>query len=143
MITYEFLSSEVLRNEDVAALDGVLAQLGSHPAELTKERVLEVIQQARVLVARDEGGVIMGLASLHKMHLLTRTVGRIEGVVVDTALRGQGVGKGLIKRLVEEARRLGVSRLLLTSRPTRMEANHLYQKMGFEPYETNAYRLDL
>ncbi|MEL0283455.1 MAG: GNAT family N-acetyltransferase, partial [Ilumatobacter sp.] len=31
----------------------------------------------------------------------------------------------------------------LTSRPSREAANRLYQRLGFEPYDTNLYRYNL
>lgn len=143
MISYTFLLSEALHDADVPILDSLLEQLVKHPVGLTRERVEEVLSQARMLIARNEEGKIVGTASLYKIHLFTRTVGRIEDVVVDGSTRGQGVGRELMQRLMEEARRLGISRLFLTSHPTRVEANQLYQKLGFEIYDTNSYRIDL
>lgn len=32
---------------------------------------------------------------------------------------------------------------MLTSNPRRVAANKLYQQMGFEPKETNCYRMEL
>lgn len=143
MIRYDFLSEDVLFEADVFSLQSLLEQLVKHPVELDRARVLDVMSQARMLIARNEEGKIVGTASLYKIHLFTRTVGRIEDVVVDGNTRGQGVGRELMQRLMEEAKRLGISRLFLTSHPTRVEANQLYQKLGFEIYDTNSYRVDL
>ena len=44
---------------------------------------------------------------------------------------------------VEEARRRGAKDVSLTSRPSREAANRLYQRLGFQPYETNLYRYKL
>jgi ribosomal protein S18 acetylase RimI-like enzyme len=41
---------------------------------------------------------------------------------------------------IDEARRLGVHSLDLTSRPSREAANRLYTRMGFTSRETNVYR---
>jgi ribosomal protein S18 acetylase RimI-like enzyme len=64
----------------------------------------------------------------------------IEDVVVDEAARGQGVGQALILRAVELAADAGARSVELTSRPSRVAANRLYQSLGFEPRETNVYR---
>jgi N-acetylglutamate synthase-like GNAT family acetyltransferase len=101
------------------------------------------MKQARLLVARNDERVIVGTASLYTIQLFTRLVGRIEDVVVDGSTRGQGVGRELMTRLMTEAKRLKMSRLFLTSHPTRVEANELYQKLGFVVYDTNSYRMDL
>jgi N-acetylglutamate synthase-like GNAT family acetyltransferase len=77
------------------------------------------------------------------MTVFSRTVGRVEDVVVDANTRGQGVGRGLMEHLIEEAKHQGISRLFLTSRPDRIEANQLYQRLGFTIYETNPYKMDL
>lgn len=143
MITYDFLSPETLYEEDVVPLRGLLEQLVKHPVDLDRERILLIMRQARVLVARNNERVIVGMASLYTIHLFTRTVGRIEDVVVDGSMRGQGVGRELMMRLMTEAKRLKLSRLFLTSHPSRVEANQLYQKLGFETYETNVYRMDV
>jgi ribosomal protein S18 acetylase RimI-like enzyme len=64
----------------------------------------------------------------------------IEDVVVDDAARGKGVGAALNERAIEVARGLGARTVDLTSRPSREAANRLYQRLGFEPRETNVYR---
>jgi N-acetylglutamate synthase-like GNAT family acetyltransferase len=143
MITYEFLSPETLHEEDIAPLRGLIEQLVKHSVDLDRERVLAVMKQARLLVARNDERVIVGTASLYTIQLFTRLVGRIEDVVVDGSTRGQGVGRELMTRLMTEAKRLKMSRLFLTSHPTRVEANELYQKLGFVVYDTNSYRMDL
>ena len=143
MITYEFLSPETLHEEDIAPLRGLIEQLVKHSVDLDRERVLAVMKQARLLVARNDERVLVGTASLYTIQLFTRLVGRIEDVVVDGSTRGQGVGRELMTRLMTEAKRLKMSRLFLTSHPTRVEANELYQKLGFVVYDTNSYRMDL
>ena len=44
---------------------------------------------------------------------------------------------------IERARELDAKTVDLTSRPSREAANRLYQRIGFEPRETNVYRLVL
>jgi ribosomal protein S18 acetylase RimI-like enzyme len=50
------------------------------------------------------------------------------------------VGQALILRAVELAADAGARSVELTSRPSRVAANRLYQSLGFEPRETNVYR---
>ena len=69
------------------------------------------------------------------------TLGGIEAVVVSSACRGKGYGKLLMRHLLKEAKDLGCHKLHLTSRPTRVAANRLYQSLGFVKHETNCYNL--
>ncbi|WP_240670731.1 GNAT family N-acetyltransferase [Actinoplanes solisilvae] len=55
----------------------------------------------------------------------------IEDVVVDEAVRGQGVGAALARRAVQLANGDGARMVDLTSRPARQAANQLYQRLGF------------
>jgi ribosomal protein S18 acetylase RimI-like enzyme len=61
-------------------------------------------------------------------------------VVVDEGARGQGVGTALTTAALELARRVGARNVDLTSRPSRVAANRLYQRLGFELREANVYR---
>jgi ribosomal protein S18 acetylase RimI-like enzyme len=60
--------------------------------------------------------------------------------VVDEAARGRGVGEILNRWALGLADRLGARTVDLTSRPSRVAANALYRKIGFEERETNIYR---
>jgi ribosomal protein S18 acetylase RimI-like enzyme len=67
----------------------------------------------------------------------------IEDVVVDEASGGQGIGRALTEAMLDLARELACVSVDLTSRPSREAANRLYQRVGFEPRDTNVYRYDL
>ena len=54
--------------------------------------------------------------------------------------RGRGVGDKLNRFALDMARENGAVSVDLTSRPTREAANRLYQRLGFEPRDTNVYR---
>ena len=143
MISYFFLDKDKVTAADMAAMSHLLGQLVSQSVSVDKVLLTTVLQQARIIVARNEEDEIVGMASLYPQTLLARSIGRIEEVVVDQTMRGRGIGKELTRRLVEEARLLGLSRLFLTSNPARVEANKLYQSFGFQRYETNTYKMDL
>ena len=65
----------------------------------------------------------------------------IEDVVVDSAFRGKGLGKHLVNNIIDVVNKQGNTTLMLTSRPSRIEANHLYQSLGFEKRQTNVYKM--
>lgn len=87
---------------------------------------------------------IIGTASLCiTCHPLGRK-GGIEDVVVSPEARGRHIGRQLMEHIIDLAtREYAPIELHLTSRPSRKEANHLYQAMGFQRYETNVYKLQL
>jgi ribosomal protein S18 acetylase RimI-like enzyme len=94
-----------------------------------------------VLVARDDGGEIVGTLTLVLFRIPTGVRAWIEDVVVDQETRGSGVGEALTRAALERAGAAGARSVDLTSRPTREAANRLYRRLGFEPRDTNVYRI--
>ena len=119
-------------NKDGDARQGTLADLQEIVADPT----------AQMFVIRDQEKII-GMATLYSLTQLGKRSGYVEDVVVDSAYRGQGLGAQIMEALIAHARDAGMDALHLTSRPAREAANKLYQKLGFEQRETNAYRLKL
>lgn len=89
-----------------------------------------------------ENGEIVGTLTLVVYRLMTGTKAWIEDVVVDNAVRGRGIGKLLTQHAIGYAARAGIAKIDLTSSPTRVEANALYQRIGFVKRETNVYRYE-
>lgn len=85
----------------------------------------------------------IGMATLCVTHTFTGKKGWIEDVVVDAPFRGRGLSHRLIACLKCKAAELGVQKLMLTSRPSRVAANRLYQHEGFQQKETNVYTFDV
>ena len=67
----------------------------------------------------------------------------IEDVVIDSSMRGRGLGLELISQAIAYARTLPNCTLMLTSRPSRIEADALYRSAGFEQRETNVYKIEI
>lgn len=84
---------------------------------------------------------IVGSATLCIFHSPTGTKASIEDVVVSSSYRGQHLGKKLMEFVLDQARQFAPIELHLTSNPTRVAANHLYQSLGFQKKETNCYRM--
>jgi GNAT superfamily N-acetyltransferase len=60
-------------------------------------------------------------------------VARIGALVVDEALRGQGVGRALVEAVELEARLRGCELLYLTTSERRDDARAFYERLSFEP----------
>lgn len=90
----------------------------------------------------EEDGRIIGTASLCVFDAPTGRKGHVEDVVVLSAYRGQGLGRQLLEYLIDYARKeLTAVDLYLTSKPSRVAANALYRSLGFQPKETNVYKM--
>ena len=139
----------ILKRADSASLrdiQGLLAQVrnGSEKDTATMSELRDVLKDKNtlIIVAKD-GARIVGMAMLCVTVRIGRRTGQVEDVVVDDSYRGKGLGKELMYKLIELARRKKLNAIYLTSRPARVAANALYQKIGFEKKETNAYCLKL
>ena len=93
-------------------------------------------------VARDSGR-ITGMGTLAVVSLPEGERAQIEDVVVLETHRGQGIGENISRKLIERAKERNIQVVTLSSRADRVAANKLYQKLGFEEWETNVYRLKL
>lgn len=127
-------------------LNALLTQLSSKGEAKNRSRdalhEVATTPTTEVWVAKD-GGKIVGMACLVLVVLPEGTNARVEDVVVDGSQRGKGLGQILSEKIIERARARGASTLYLSSKPAREAANSLYQKLGFEQYETNTYKLQL
>lgn len=99
-------------------------------------------QNSHLYVIREDDRIV-ACASLCIFHQPFSIDATIESVVVSSKMRGKGLGRKLMEHLIEEAARLNVDCIHLTSNPKREAANALYQKVGFEKKETNCYMMNL
>lgn len=128
----------------LADINSLLRQLSAHATELPEELLARILaSDTHELWAAKEGGRIVGMGELVVILKPEGVYARIEDVVVDEAVRGKGLGKAIMEKLIERARACGAKDVALTTRPAREAANALYQKLGFEKRDTNAYRLTL
>jgi ribosomal protein S18 acetylase RimI-like enzyme len=139
----------VLKKADTSVLQDIralLAQVRSgspeNPATMSELRSVLNDRNTLILVAKN-GARIVGMALLCITARIGRRTGQVEDVVVDGEYRGEGLGKKLMQNLIEVARKKKLKEIYLTSRPSRVAANALYQNIGFEKKETNAYCLKL
>lgn len=123
-------------DELVEACGRLLPQLSASAAPVGAGELGRIVghQGISLLVARTEEGIV-GMLTLVSFPLASGLRARIEDVVVDEGARGQGVGTALTTAALELARRLGARNVDLTSRPSRVAANRLYQRLGFQRRE--------
>jgi ribosomal protein S18 acetylase RimI-like enzyme len=129
----------------VDAVARLVGQLSRSAAPPTTAELGDIVSSPAtdLFIAIDDGGTIIGTATLVTFRIPTGARAWTEDVAVDEAGRGQGVGTVLTEAMVERAQELGCRTVDLTSRPSRASANRMYQRAGFVARDTNVYRLDL
>jgi len=131
-------------DELVRAFERLIPQLSrSSPPPTADELVAIVESPACHLLVATIDGVTVGSLTLVVFPIPTATRAWIEDVVVDDAARGRGVGAELNRYAMDLAGRLGAKTVDLTSRPSREDANRLYQRLGFVARDTNVYRYEV
>ena len=132
-------------NDDLVEAMGVLMpQLTTTRAPPSAEQLAAIVASpsTTLLVARFAGKIAGSLAVV----IFDVPSGRraaVEDLVVSESARGRGIGRQLLERALDVARGQGAVKIALTSRPSRVAANALYKRTGFELRETNCYSLAL
>lgn len=125
------------------AINHLVPLLSSSAPPLESSDLKELVESdcTSLLIATDaDEGKIVGTLTLVVFKIPTGIRAWIEDVIVDSDARGKGIGKLLVRKAIETAASKGARTVDLTSRPSRIEANALYQSLGFELRETNVYR---
>ncbi len=149
--------NSVLVSNDVMAVNRLMGELkettGSKVRVLCREDLVRIVNQRdfKMAVVRDkdkdpfEEPSIVGMGSIHWKETPAGLCAYVDDVVVNKAYRGKGLATKIMNELIETAKTVGADAVYLTSNPKRVEANHLYQKLGFKRIneETNMYELEL
>lgn len=132
------------REEDVAAIVAFLAadDIGGH-GDTTDDtaradyldafRTLQQTPRETLYVAECDGEIVGTFQTL----LTTTLSGRggtsmiVEAVQTRADMRGRGIGGQMIGFCLEEARRLGLRQVQLTSNAARTDAHRFYERLGF------------
>ncbi|HWR65492.1 MAG TPA: GNAT family N-acetyltransferase [Bellilinea sp.] len=132
-------------DEIVESFAQLLPQLSTSAVIPTRAELQEIADNDSFFIARDPelGGQIVGSLTLVTFRIPTGVRSWIEDVVVDTSMRGKGIGEALTRAALQRAAELGAKTVDLTSRPSREAANRLYRRVGFELRQTNLYRYDI
>lgn len=89
------------------------------------------------------GDEVVGMASFCTYMTLYGLRSTIEDVVVKKEYQGRGIGRRLITEILIMAKEMNVNKVELTSNQSRIVANTLYVKLGFQRRETNVYSYKL
>lgn len=76
-----------------------------------------------------EAPVFAGMGGLRR---LDGERAELKRIYLRPGLRGQGLGRQLVRRLMDDARRFGYRQLCLDTAPFMQEARSLYRRLGFQ-----------
>jgi ribosomal protein S18 acetylase RimI-like enzyme len=140
----EIYEATEVTTELIDAFGRLIGQLSRSAGAPTEAELGAIVDSdaSILLMARDDGHIV-GSLTLVLFRIPTGVRAWIEDVVVDESMRGRGIGEELNRAALVRAREAGARTVDLTSRPSREVANRLYRKIGFEPRETNVYRIAL
>ena len=137
-----FIEIEDLKPGYLDNINSLLSQLSTSSHTLTEAELNCLIASPQShLYALEYDEKIIGMVTLCIYQCPTGRKAWIEDVVVDQNHRGKGYGKLMVRKAMEECQNRGNVTLMLTSRPSRIVANQLYQSLGFEKRETNVYKM--
>lgn len=137
-----FIEIEDLKPDYLEAINRLIAQLSTSFHPFTEAELNSLIASPQShLYALEYDEKIIGMVTLCIYQCPTGRKAWIEDVVVDQNHRGKGYGKLMVRKAMEECQNRGNVTLMLTSRPSRIVANQLYQSLGFEKRETNVYKM--
>ena len=102
------------------------------PSYLAGYRAM-LAQGGRIMLAVQDG-VIVGCMQLNVIHGVSQqgqSRAQVEGVRVDSARRGGGIGTAMMRHAMTEAQAAGCTVLQLTTNRGRTEAQAFYARLGF------------
>jgi putative acetyltransferase len=105
---------------DLEGTDRDIADIEAH--YINRGGVFELIE--------DERGNLLGTCGLYPLSAATV---ELRKMYFAKALRGRGMGKKTLQRMIETAREMGFKKIYLETASVLKEAVHLYEKFGFLP----------
>ena len=133
-------SARKMVRANTSAVAALSAQLGyeTTPTQLTR-RFLTLQQDANNgLFVAAQGAEVVGWLHVYNVRLLeTDGYAEIGGVVVDAAVRRQGVGRQLLGQAEAWAAAQGFGELRLRSGLHRLDAHEFYKRIGYELAKTS------
>jgi len=108
-------AEKVLREEEIDYLSSVLSRL-------EKDEILYLVAEV--------GGKAVAVSHISKRAGYEKHVGMI-GIAIKQGFRDTGIGTAMMKVLIEQAKKMGLTVLTLSASATNKRAIHVYEKVGF------------
>jgi GNAT superfamily N-acetyltransferase len=139
---------------DIPALAGLLGILfgieKDFSADISKQKdglklLLESPQNATIQVARNAAGIAIGMVSAQLVISTAQGAPSawVEDMVIDSAYRGQGIGKQLLQNALAWAKQNGATRAQLLVDIENTEALGYYQHLNWQTTQLQARKIFL
>ena len=119
-------AAQALIGELNAELSGTYPEPGACHFRLDST---EVAEGSGAFVVASRGGRPVGCGAVRR---IDGSTGEVKRMYVRPGARGNGVGRAIVAALEAEARKLGLTRLVLETGVRQREALALYERTGFE-----------
>jgi amino-acid N-acetyltransferase len=130
-------ASPAVRRARIADVRKIKALVDSDAGRVLLEKDLVTLYEAvQEFWVAEVDGEVAGAAALH---VLWEDIAELRTVVVDKAVRGQGVGRVLVARLIDEARELGLRRLFVLTFETSFFTGHGFVEIQGTPVSHEVY----
>ena len=136
----EIIKLNIVTDEVMLAFEKLIPQLTLNSNIPSREDITEIIKTKNSYIFLAKKKEVYGILTLVICKIPTGKKACIEDVVVDEGIRGKAIGRLLVNHAIQFAKEKSITKIELTSSPSRVAANILYRKMGFELRDTNVYR---
>ncbi|HEY0051234.1 MAG TPA: GNAT family N-acetyltransferase [Pyrinomonadaceae bacterium] len=109
---------------------GLTVETGGTDADIADIEANYLNRGGAFEVIEDASGNLLGTIGLYPLDAETI---ELRKMYFDRKLRGRGVGRKMLERMIEKARALGFKRIYLETASVLKAAAALYEKYGFEP----------
>ena len=103
---------------------------------LLEKNLVTLYEAVQEFWVAERHGEVLGCGALH---VLWSDLGEVRTVAVDPAVKGRGVGHAIVDRLLEVARELQLSRLLVLTFETEFFSRHGFTEIEGTPVTAEVY----
>jgi GNAT superfamily N-acetyltransferase len=132
-----------IHENDLEQVTSLVAQLGYISTEKEVRERFQIIQGLtghKIFVAVNSSNNTVGWIHVLKFPTLEMSLAtELGGLVVDSSVRGQGVGKLLMAAAEKWSLDAGFGRLQFTSQMKRTDAHVFYKKLGYQIIKNSYY----
>jgi len=117
------------RTSDVRAIRALIDLYADDRILLSKATVT-LFEDVQEFYVAEVDGVVVGCGALH---VLWEDLAEVRTLAVDPSRRGQGIGRTLLARLLEQARAVGITRVFTLTFETDFFASHGFAEIDGTP----------
>lgn len=140
-----------VKEKELIEINKLISQIGLTripPKPITMTVYRKMLDQKCLFFLAATGKVggnqkIIGVLSVYFARIPTGLIAWSEDLVVDAPYRRWGVGRLLMEASIKLARQKRSRHLNLRTNSKRVQANKLYQGLGFKRMESNFYRINM